>query len=179
MLSVEGYGVLPVTETVPEQLAAFDCGKQRLNEFLTGTALQMHAVRLGFTSVVFHEDVEGPVGYFTLASDSIPLTDSEQFDHDVKEWTLKSFPAVKIGRLAVRQDLHSQGVGAYIVNTLILGTVVEGQFSAARLLVLDADNEARVVKFYETLGFERSLWAEKSASGKATQTVKMHRDILR
>jgi GNAT superfamily N-acetyltransferase len=182
-LNPAGYGLLPVSQVETQRLAVFDCGKGHLNLFLTGTAGAMHDQRLGLTSVVFHAEVDGPVGFFTLSNDSIPLNTSESIDLGVdKELTLPSFPAVKIGRLAVSQALQGQGVGRDIIN-LILGEVLESaSLSSARLLVVDADNEPDVVRFYEKQGFDRSLWAEKRAKhhgGKTIHTVKMHRDVLK
>lgn len=183
MLAAAGYGLLPINEVAREQLAAFDCGKPHLNEFLGDTARAMHEQRLGLTSIVFHSQVVGPVGYFTLANDSIPLNTSESFDLGIdKELTLPSFPAVKIGRLAVSRPLQGEGVGSVVVK-LILGEVLESDsLSSARLLVVDADNEPNVVGFYERQGFERSLWAAKQArnhGGKDLRTIKMHRDVLK
>jgi hypothetical protein len=91
----------------PAILGAFSCGKPRLDEFLTAHALALHEARLGFTNVVFHQQFEGPLGYFTLANDAIKLNDSEKFELGFGEHIeLAAFPAVKIGRLAVHQDLQ-------------------------------------------------------------------------
>ncbi len=56
--------------------------------------------------------------------------------------------------------------------------------SAARLIVVDADNDEAVLGFYEALGFERSLWAEEMARNHTKkrakpQTIKMHRDVFK
>ena len=56
--------------------------------------------------------------------------------------------------------------------------------SAARLIVVDADNDEAVLGFYRKLGFEVSLWAEEMAKNhtkKRTQpaTIKMHRDVFK
>ncbi|MFG6416642.1 hypothetical protein ACG02S_22345 [Roseateles sp. DC23W] len=70
---------------------------------------------------------------------------------------------------------------------LVHGEVLESQsLSAARLVILDADNEPRVISFYRRLGYVDSLWAEAQAKHrpKAARTnappptVKMIRDIL-
>jgi hypothetical protein len=58
--------------------------------------------------------------------------------------------------------------------------------SAARLVILDADNEPRVISFYKKVRYQESLWAEAHAKnhghggkkGAAPSTVKMIRDIL-
>ena len=181
MLSIDGYGLLPVGRVGKTLLDAFDCGKPPLNAYLADSSTAMHQQRLGLTSVVFHENYPGPVGYFTLTNDSIPLKTSEVVDLGV-EFALKAFPAVKIGRLAVSANLHGQGVGAAVM-TLIVGEVLDSSsLSAARLLVVDSDSDPAVIRFYEKQGFELNLWAETQAKhhkGKGVQTVKMHRDILR
>ncbi len=67
------------------------------------------------------------------------------------------------------------------------GEVLESaSLSAARLVILDADNEEPVVEFYRSLGYQESLWAENQAKHQAAKvkatgrpvTVKMIRDIL-
>ena len=185
-LAPEGYGLLPVVEVSPEALTSFNCGKSHLNEFLV-KAYDFHRNRLGLTSVVFHRDLTGRViGYFTLANDALPLTTAEQgelglYDTD----TLKTYPAVKLGRLAVSLDLQGQGVGEQVMD-LVHGEILDSaSLSAARLVIVDADNDPQVVKFYRKLGYKESLWAEKRAARGAgsksvtpVSTIKMIRDIL-
>ena len=185
-LAEGGYGLLPVVEVSPEALADFDCGKPHLNEFLVN-ARYFHRDRLGLTSVVFHHDLAGRVvGYFTLANDSLPLTTSEQGElglHDTV--VLKAYPAVKLGRLAVASDLQGQGVGEQVMD-LVHGEILDSaSLSAVRLVILDADNDPQVVRFYRKLGYQESLWAEKQAlkvagskSVAPASTIKMIRDIL-
>jgi hypothetical protein len=109
-LAADGYGLLPIDEVTPQDLlAGFRCGKQHLDEFLTGQALDWHRKRLGFTTVVFHRDVQGVVAYFTLANDGLPLTTAEQLELDVDR-PLSAYPAVKLGRLAVSEVLQGQGI---------------------------------------------------------------------
>ncbi len=185
MLTDEDYGYLSITEVDPASLSSFSCGKPRLDEFLTAQALTLHEARLGFTNVVFHQEFEGPVGYFTLANDAIKLNESERFELGFDDHVeLAAFPAVKIGRLAVHQDLQRKGVGAALM-TLLLGDILStAGLSAARLIVVDADNDDQVLRFYEALGFEKSLWAEEMSRNhgkKRTkpQTIKMHRDVFK
>lgn len=185
MLAPEHYGFLAIPEIATDVLSCFTCGKPRLDDFLKETALALHKARLGFTNVVFHQDFEGPVGYFTLSNDSIPLNDSEKFDLGLEvDVTLSAFPAVKIGRLAVHKELQDHGVGAQVMD-LVFGEIIDsGSLSAGRLVVVDADNDEKVLHFYKKLGFERSLWAEQQArnhgkKGRPVSTIKMHRDILK
>lgn len=183
-LAEGGFGLLPVTEVAPELLAAFHCGKGHLDTVLAGRA-GMHEDRLGLTTVVFHRDVhDAVVGYFTLANDAIPLNTSEQAELGLRdEVVLTAFPGVKLGRFAVSQDLQGQGVGAQLLD-LVLGEILDSaSLSAARLVIVDADNDPSVLRFYERHGFERSLWAEKQSRNHGglapPAAIKMIRDILR
>jgi hypothetical protein len=69
---------------------------------------------------------------------------------------------------------------------LVHGEILDSaSLSAARLVILDADSEPRVVTFYRNLGYQESRWAEKQATKVAgskpiapASTIKMIRDIL-
>lgn len=183
MLSGDGYGLLPIREVQPSKLLTFDCGKPRLNDFLTKTAVAMYEARLGLTTVIFHADFDGVVGYFTLANDAIVLNESEKFELGLNlDVTLTSFPAVKIGRLAIASKLQGMGTGTAVLD-IIKGTVLDStSLSSARLLVVDADNDEAVLRFYEQRGFKKSLWSEKiyqtQGGRKRPPTKKMLLDIL-
>lgn len=184
MLDAGRYGYLPIPEVERAALESFSCGKTGLDDFLKETALAQHKARLGLTSVVFHEDFKGPVGFFTLANDAIPLEESERFDLGIDEVVMVSaIPAVKIGRLAVHQDLQGNGVGAFLINLIIGDALNSVTLSTGRLLVVDADNDERVLSFYQKSGFVESLWAKNRArnntpKAKRGAAIKMHRDIL-
>lgn len=183
-LDPDHYGSLSILEVASDILDGFVCGKPGLDTFLSDGAHTFHQGRIGFTRVVFHSEWKGPVGYFTLANDAIPLTQSENDALGLVDHVgISAFPAVKIGRLAVHQDLHRQGVGSAIMR-LILGEVLDlDSLSAARLLVIDADNDDAVLAFYRKHGFVDSLWAidQRQKLGRRagrSATIKMHRDVL-
>lgn len=184
MLAAGGYGLLSIDEVPADRLEAFDCGKPLLNNFLLNVALPFHQQRLGLTSVVFHrEHLSGPIGYFTLSNDAIRLKESEQFALNLDtEVPIGYFPAVKLCRLAVDKELQGQGAGSAIMD-LIRGEVLESASnSAARILMLDAENDPPVLNFYKKHGFETSLFAEGMvkhlSTNKTAATIKMWLDIL-
>jgi GNAT superfamily N-acetyltransferase len=182
-LPEDGYGLLPVIEVDPALLTNFRCGAAHLDSFLAQAA-DFHRARLGLTTVAFHRDVAGVVGYFTLANDALPLTTSEQGELNV-DVVLKAYPAVKLGRLAVASHLQGQGIGEQLM-AFIHGEILDSDsLSAARLVIVDADSDSRVVAFYRKSGYQESLWAESQAKshrpgkpGTPSATVKMIRDIL-
>lgn len=184
-LPLDGYGLLPVTDAPPSLLSRFTCGKCQLDDFLTGKAPFFHRARLGLTSVVMHAQAgDSILGYFTLSNDSIKLVASEEFDLGLEDKSdLSHFPSVKIGRLAVTTSRQGQGVGSSILRLAMDQMLLNSAASAARIAVVDADNDEVVISFYRRNGFVVSQWAEKQAAhqgGKAQRrsTVTMLRDIL-
>lgn len=184
-LPLDGYGLLQVTSARPDLLDSFDCGKLHLNEFLSQKAPFFHRARLGLTSVVMHSQVRGEaLGYFTLSNDAIQLMTSEELELGLEDKTgLKHFPAIKIGRLAVAKPYQGNGIGSDILRLAMDQMLLDGASSAARIAVVDADNDEGVVDFYKRNFFVVSQWAEKQAThqGKKTArrtTVTMLRDIL-
>lgn len=183
-LSPDGYGLLAITDIAPDLLAQFKCGNARLEAFLTESAAFFHRERLGFCWVVVHQDWPTPVGYFTLNNDAVQLSTSEEGSLGLSDSPgLTRFPAVNIGRLAVATDLQGNGVSAQVMVLAL--DEIRGDIdlsSAARLVVVDADNTPKVLRYYERHGFVVSLWAEKQATHQGGRTprttVKMLRDIL-
>lgn len=184
MLAPGSYGLIPVTEVTPTLLGNFRCGKHHLDQFLSGTATSYHQSRLGLTTVVVHPDFSGIVGYFTLSNDAVPLSDPEQFDLGLDDIvTLQAFPAVKIGRLAVAESLHGSGVSDAVMGLIVDQVRSEDSMSASRMLVTDADNVSKVIRYYTRNGFLPSKWAQDqhnkhTKKNTARTTVKMLRDIL-
>jgi predicted GNAT family N-acyltransferase len=184
-LSADGYGLLPVTEIPLDLLNGFTCGKPRLDAFLHDRAVFFHRERLGFTWVVVHDQCADVVAYFTLSNDALTLTSSEEDELGLTDHAeLQRFPAVNIGRLAVAAQFHQSGVSGQVMRLAL--DAVQGDASlstAARLVVVDADNDEAVLRYYERHGFVRSLWADKQATHQGGKrqtraTIKMLRDIL-
>lgn len=184
-LPLDGYGLLAVTETPPRLLQQFACGKSHLDAFLTEKAPFFHRAKLGLTSVVMHAQVSNQVlGYFTLSNDSIALTSPEELELGLEDKAeLNHFPAIKIGRFAVALPHQSHGIGRDILSLVMDQMLLDGAASAARIAVVDADNDEAVVHFYRRNGFVASQWAEKQATHQGSKkqrrsTITMLRDIL-
>jgi ribosomal protein S18 acetylase RimI-like enzyme len=55
----------------------------------------------------------------------------------------------------------SQGVGQHLMR-LVHGEILDStSLSAARLIIVDADNRPEVLRFYRAHGYQDSLWAEQ------------------
>lgn len=186
MLDAEGYGLIRVSDVEPEYLARFSCGVDNLDQYLRDSHVA-HNQRISHTTVAFHRDyASGPVGYFTLSNDSIKLKSSEITEFGLDDFgSLASYPAVKLGRFAVAQDLHGKGVGPQLLRFVDASILDENYRSAARLIVVDAANRDGVPQFYGRNGYVSSLWAEDQlrnhgGRGKNTapETVKMIKDVM-
>lgn len=184
-LGADGFGLAEVTDISTDVFQAFRCGKKHLDDFLIHRAEFMHREHLASVWIVMHRDLVHPVGYFTLHNDSLELTQFEETNLGLSDHAdIKRFPAIVMGRLAVDERLHGTGASDSVMS-LAMGVVQRGvsqRLSAARLVVVDADNDPRVLRYYERNRFERSDWADKQAlnqGGKRPRsTVKMLRDIL-
>lgn len=186
MLDVDGYGLIPVSEVEPEHLNRFTCGIESLDEYLRNSH-DAHSKRISHTTVVFHQDyATGPVGYFTLSNDSIKLKSSEVSEFGLDDFgSLGSYPAVKLGRFAISNDLQGKGVGPQLLRFVQASILDMTYRSAARLIVVDAANRDGVPRFYEKNGYVSSLWAEDQvrnhggrSKNTAPETVKMIKDVM-
>lgn len=173
MLTEAGFSGLVLLNEVNENFLSwierFDSGRDKLNDYLKSRARDQHDDHLGTTSLLFHEAFDGVVGYITLANDCVQLTTFEEGELGLRDqYQLRTFPAVKICRLAVNSALQRQGIGELIID-LAVGHIIESQkFCAARLLVTDALNEPAVLQFYKKLGFFDSGWADNEAKRRAS-----------
>ena len=186
MLSEVGFtGLIPlheVSEAEMPRVAQFKCGSESLDSFLQSEARDHYLEHLSQTSVIFHEDFAGLVGYVTLTNDAIALDISEVGHLGMNcIVSIPTYPAIKICKLAVHEDLHGIGVGNRILD-LVIGEIVGGKgVAACRILITDAVNEPKVIEFYGDYGFLPSVWAKARAGqrkgGTAHLTIKMIRDI--
>ena len=99
-------------------VSSFDCGDSDLNDFLKNDAARYQDEHLSHTRLVFHKG--GLIAYITLLTDCIVLKTPEK-KRALKELRslhqhLPSFPALKIGRVAVRNDLQHSGIGTELLK---------------------------------------------------------------
>jgi hypothetical protein len=106
----------------------FDCGDIDLNEFLLDKAKLYKKEFLATTFIL--ENEERTVAYYSIFNDSLKVEKEDfasisAFRRFLKELVthpkrhLKSFPALKIGRLAIDRNFKSKGLGKLIVNSII------------------------------------------------------------
>ena len=136
----------------------FDCGDDDLNDFLLTDAPLYYRVRLA-TSYVLEDGERGKViGYFSLAHDRISLTDfpsNSAYNRFRKQFfaqgkMFKSYPALKICRLATDRRYRGEGIGAMLVN-MIIASYRKDNKAGCRFITVDA--YAAALDFYFKQGF--------------------------
>ena len=142
--------------TADYSLKSFDCGDDDLNDFLLSDAKPFLAQLLTVTYLL--ENDTDTIAFYSLQNDRVSFQD---FKDDKTSWNrfnrripnvkrLRSYPAVKLGRLAVNSGYQSGGYGTIILDT-IKELFVRNNRTGCKFLTVDAYSQA--LRFYERNGF--------------------------
>ncbi len=130
--------------------AGFDCGEPALNDFLQRHARQNHEHGASKTFVAVPDsDPKVVLGFYTLSPASIEFARTPELlrrglaRHDV--------PAFRLARLAVRKDLHGQGLGGQLLLAAGRRCLRAAEEVGGVVLLIDAKND-RVATWYATFG---------------------------
>lgn len=130
--------------------SGFRCGDIALDRYFQEQVTQDIKRRVATCFVVLEKD-NGIVGFYTLASASIPVKDLPQ-ETAKKLPRYPVVPSIRIGRLAVAEDSQGQGIGGIILLDA-MRRALKSEAGTFALLV-DAKNE-KAVSFYAHHGFIR------------------------
>ena len=136
-----------------DNLAAFDCGKPPLNDFLKQQALKNEgkASRTYVVSAQTGEDASRVVAYYTLAAGAVSHDDAPGW---AKRNMPDPLPAIVLGRLAVDRKHQGKALGAHLLREAIQRTLESSTQIGVRVLIVHAiDDEA--INFYVPFGFRR------------------------
>jgi|GEM_PF-2927474 hypothetical protein len=100
-----------------DRLRLFNCGNESMNAYIHREALLNHVLGEGITRVVFDEDEENILGYFTLKCTSIIVEDPEMDDGK------REIPCVEISRLAVCLSWQN-GANGFHLGTSLVGYII-------------------------------------------------------
>ena len=130
-------------------LDAFDCGHDALTEWLQQYA--RNATGHGTRTYLLVEEATGTVaGYFAIAP---YLVERDTAPAGVGRGAPKRIPAILLAKLALRRDLHGQGLGAELLIYALTTIVAAARSAGGRLVVVDAvDSDAAA--FYSAHDFQ-------------------------
>lgn len=123
------------------ELAAFDCGKEQLNEWLRDSALDSENKWITRTYVWVTEDDPRVKAYFAITPTQV---DSDADGLQQKFSTgLRTVPAFLLAKFAVDKSIKGTGMGEELSIDAVGRIVGAAQASGGRLIVVDAiDHEA-------------------------------------
>ena len=144
------------------QCKPFSCDDDDLDELFSKDCLINQSKLLGKTYFFcLKSQPDTIVTAFSLSNDSIRLTNritdeyKEQFltDTELRDKTLKRFPAVLIGRLGTSKDFAGRGYGSAIMDFIKVLFRTNNR-TGCRFLIVDALNRPDTLRFYEKNGFQ-------------------------
>ena len=143
-----------------ETVKSFDCGDEDLNDFIINECAPYRKEKLAVTYVLEHEEDtahESIAAFFSLANDRISLVDFDnktQYNRFSRRFNnhkrLKSYPAVKIGRLGVSLAMKGQSLGSFLLRFIKMYFLLDNK-TGCRFITVDA--YAAAVPFYLKNGF--------------------------
>lgn len=130
---------------IGDTVDAFDCHDEDLNDFILNEASLYRNALLSVTYVVEDKNSGEVLAYFSLANDKISISDFEsktEFNRFrkhrfVNEKRLRSYPAIKIGRLAIAKSAQHQSIGTYLLEFIEDYFIVDNK-SGCRFVTVDA-----------------------------------------
>lgn len=141
-----------------DAVTEFNCGDEDLNDFILADASLYYKVRLATSYVLENKENGDIIGYFSIAHDRISLTDfpsNSAYNRFRKQFfaqgkMFKSYPALKICRLATSLKYHNEGLGTMIIN-MIIASYKHDNKAGCRFITVDA--YSKVLDFYYKQGF--------------------------
>lgn len=143
---------------IGDYVKTFDCGDEDLNHFILNDAPLYYQARLSTSYVLEDTETSEVIGYFSLTHDRISLTDfpsNSSYNRFRKQYfaqgkMFRSYPAIKICRLATSLNHQGEGIGTLIVN-MIISSYQQDNRAGCRFITVDA--YANAIPFYLNRGF--------------------------
>ncbi|MCY4213649.1 MAG: GNAT family N-acetyltransferase [Gammaproteobacteria bacterium] len=129
---------------------AFSCGLPELDRYLAHQAGQDIRRRTARVFVCTAGNANALLGFYTLSALSVDLSSLPKVLS--RRLPRHPVPCALIGRLAVDESVHGQGIGRLLLADAVKRTAVAGETVAIHALIVDAANDA-ARRFYESFGF--------------------------
>lgn len=141
---------------------SFVCGSSaqhnKLNSFLREKARSHKNELIGTTLIAFDKEGDGKTiaGYMTLLADSINVEDNQSivgfFNQVLMRNKYNSYPALKIGRIAVHEGIQKRGVGTYLFQLAVAIAKQSNESMGIRFIVADSKEIAK--DWYPKMNFK-------------------------
>ena len=142
----------------------FDCGDEDLNEFLLEDSFINIDNSLSKIYLCLYENKV--VAFFSLSADSIKINEKLEIAY-------RTYPAIKIGRLAVHKDFQGMHIGSILIDWVVGFCLELRKDIGVRFISVDAYNKEKIISFYNYNLFE-ALQPEKN---KNKNNMTMNRDL--
>jgi len=160
-VNLEECTLFPYDSEMHESCYPFDCAHKDLNEFFEKDAINYSAELLGKTyCFTLDKDPQLIVAAFTVSNDSIKTTHltsgpkTRVTKNIPRVKTMRSYPAVLIGRLGVNKQISRKGIGCEVMDFIKAWFIDGKNKTGCRYVVVDAYNEKMPIDFYTKNGFE-------------------------
>ena len=147
-------------------ISDFDCGNADLNDFFNHDALEYKHQMLSRTYFFRHKSSGAVVCAFSFSAGSIKTADlpgsrrKKVKELIPREKSLKSYPAILIGRLGVSVEFGGKGAGSQLIEA-VKNFCYFNFPDFVRFLLVDAYNEPAVVGFYQKNYFKEVFSTEE------------------
>jgi predicted GNAT family N-acyltransferase len=169
--------ILPINEE--GYISRFACEYIEYEHFLKEEAQSYEDLNISHTHLLIDTQANAVLAYMSLVADSVRLSKSEKELEQLGLIPFSTFPAMKIGKLAVDNCARTKyyGIGSLMIR-LARGFTsnLNDNGIACRFLTIDADieNDPNVVEFYIKNGFIPN----ESLNNKNRLTISMRKDIF-
>ena len=154
-MNLSSFDFLPLGEDT--EILPFDCSDTDLNNFLFDDAKNYLGDLMAVTYLFVDRQAQKTVAYFSLLNDKVAYDPEERslwnrinrrISNNKRR---KTYPSVKIGRLAVSKDYDNKGIGRAILD-FIKHAFTNGNRTGCRFITVDA--YAKATGFYIKNNFD-------------------------
>lgn len=153
-------------------VSEFSCANKELTEFLIdGTAFEYQKNHLAQTTCLLNEGKI--VGYYSIMADALKLSGREKEKMFKENKRIRSYPALKIARLATDERYQGNGIGSLMV-TVVKGFAVWLNENGVSIRFITVDSKKEVPEWYKQRGF---IINQSEEEQKKRETISMRFDL--
>lgn len=168
------YNITKLTKE--HDLSNFNCGLEDMDNFLKDDALDQQEENMNTTYLLTYQNKI--LGFFSLLADRIDIKDIPE-EYNCK---YKSFPAIKIGRLAIDKDYQNKGLGTKILDNICSEIKDMSLKIGVKFITIDAYCNVREFYYknaFQHIKIERPKKLKRTAERNDKTTITLYKDLKR